>query len=478
MLYNVIKSEQPSNQPSVDHLPDSWGNKLFLRATNKLKQWEPELTSLAAIGISKKAAQLTTSQTVVTYPSINNLPIAKTDRLLPNTPPSGPATLYVHIPFCTGICTYCAYARSAPNNYQSKIDAYLKLLEQEAAILRKQLGNQRLKIDSIYLGGGTPTLLDPDQLTHLFDLLDSNFILSHTGEFTLEGSPETLTYDRIALSVSRGVNRISFGVESFDDDFLKDVGRRHTRAEVFETFGRIRANGIYDIDIDLIRGLPGYENQHLIGDLRAIAAAKPPSVTSYQYILKPGSLDAKRLERGWYSESDQLVGHQLFREGMSDLGYHWGVPSVDWFCLPEVQGLQHNHAKWSDDVTLYSLGQGAYGYVDGLAYVAHTSPTRYKESIKGDQLPIKAAIYLDDKERMYRSMVFGLKAGLSLSKYTKKHGIDPFDAPFAPRLKELIAAGGLRVAGDTIAFTQVGELFADWIMMQFFSPAQQTWKRS
>jgi len=247
--------------------------RLKERAESFLAQNQPAIDALGRLDVSFDDAMVKTSNIVVTYPPKQVLEDRTTENFhLPST--DKPKALYIHIPFCTGICNYCAFERTANSAGDPQIAKYVDLLSSESKLVRQSMGGKRIPVESIYIGGGTPTLLPPEQLEKLFDIIARDYELRAGSEYTLEGSPETLIEDgteKLKLAQQYSVNRVSIGIESFDDPTLKALNRRHDAEMAERVIHIIKNAGINNIDIDLIRGLPQSSADHIINNLQKAA---------------------------------------------------------------------------------------------------------------------------------------------------------------------------------------------------------------
>lgn len=475
-LKSMPKSEalplsRPSNNQGLD------ADYLIAEARNELENIRDPIEQLRQIGVTKELRQRNSSNIVVTYPTKFDLDRYDGGNVFSDLASrSTLRALYLHIPFCTGICTYCSFARSAASEDDPRISNYLKALGQESSLVRAMSGGQKIRVDSIYLGGGTPTLLTPQHLQQVLELIERDYELTPGGEFTLEGSPETITRPKIALAKLAGVNRVSFGVESFDDQVLKTIGRRHSHTDVIRALDDIRSAGIDNIDLDLIRGLPGYTPEMIVSDVNAVIASGVPSVTSYQYSLKPRSIDAARNRNGMAFDPDQqLLMHATFLKGMEVAGFTHGNPLVDVYVKePGKHGYSHNTHKWRDMCDLIGLGQGSYGYINGTQYINYEGPTLYEGAVGRGLLPIEKATALPEDEILRRKMIFGLKSSIDRIEFARQLGPDPLATSFRTTIEQLERAGGLEVTEGTIRLSKAGRYMADWIMMQFYS---ETYRR-
>ncbi len=442
-------------------------NSFIEYSRNRVQGLRADVDRLHALGITKDPKMgLKTSQITVTYPPTPSLtPIA--DNVDAYEDVSGRNTLYVHIPFCTGICTYCGYSRSAASDDDEKVTSYPASLEKEAALLSDKFDGHKIPVESIYIGGGTPTLLSVSDLDTVLQTIDRYFLLEQNGEYTLEGSPETMTTEKVRLAVPYGVNRVSIGAESFNDDILRTIRRRHNSKGIYVAVEKIRIGGIENIDIDLIRGLPGYTLDMMVDDLRGVSALGVPSVSSYQYTVKPRTLDAKRTPR-LLSEEELLQMHMLFTDGMARLGYT--QRPIDFFSVDRDHEFKHQLLKWSCQVNQLVLGIGCYGFVGNTQFTNTTNRRKYEESINNGKLPVEKLFVLSPEELARRDFLFALKTEVDIQDFQRRHNVNPFEANFSKDLEKLIENGAIETSEGTIKLTEVGSLFADWIQCEFYSP--------
>ncbi|PIN93364.1 hypothetical protein COU54_03405 [Candidatus Pacearchaeota archaeon CG10_big_fil_rev_8_21_14_0_10_31_24] len=441
---------------------------LIKYSKNRLEEFRSGIDRLHALGITKDPEMgLKTSQITVTYPPTQSL-IPVTDKVDVYEDVSGRNTLYVHIPFCTGICTYCGYSRSAASDGDEKVTSYQALLEKEATLLSEKFNGQKIPVESIYIGGGTPTLLSVSDLERMLQTVDRYFLLDQNGEYTLEGSPETMTSEKVKLSVSYGVNRASIGAESFNDNVLRIIHRRHNSRGVFEAVEKIRNGGIENIDIDLIRGLPSYTFDMVLDDLRGIRTLGVQSVSSYQYTVKPKTLDAKRKPE-LLSEEELLQMHILFVAGMDKIGYT--QRPIDFYNIDKNHEFKHQLLKWSCQVNQLVLGIGCYGFISNTQFTNTTNRRKYEELINNGKLPVEKSFVLSPEELIRRDFLFGLKTEVDVQGFHRRHNANLLDTYFSKDLERLIESGAIEVSYDSIRLTELGSLFADWIQCKFYSPS-------
>ncbi len=417
------------------------------------------LRKLSASGIVKDREMKASSAINVTYPPLKALPQVEGKMIFPDRENlKREISLYINLPFCTGKCIYCGFKIYA-NQDAGAVDRYLNALKKELGILfdKRELKDSVLK--SVYIGGGTPTYLSTSQLESLLCFLNKKFPLQGL-EFTVESSPETLSKEKIDLMLKHNVNRLSIGVQSFDDNTLKAINRRHDSRQAIDAFETARKRGFSNINIDLIRGLPHYSEEKIYSDLKAIEKLMPPSVTNYHLSVKPESaLKVQYAENPEIlpGEKKALLLHLMFLKGMGQLGYK--QEPVDWFALKADYDYKQQRQKWFQNTDLLGVGTCAYSYFNGWQYYNCFDLNQYLPALESGKLPISRGFSLDEKEKEHRKVIFGLKYSIENKKYNKE---------ISAKIRQLKKLGLLESNGK-IKLSLLGTLFADEVCRQFYS---------
>lgn len=249
---------------------------------------------------------------------------------------------YIHVPFCSGKCTYCAaYSR----RYAEQVcGRYLAALATEIGL--RVAAHGPLSLDTLYLGGGTPTVLSADALRNLFAILSQHVQLRPGAEVTVEGGPGTFDADKLEVLLNAGVNRVSVGAQSFDDGVLAAAGRRHTAADTLETAHMLRRGGVSNIGLDLIAGLPGCDAACWVDSLKQAAALNPAHVSVYALTVEEGTELHRRLQGGTGQTSDDatlLSALAMAEAHLADAGY--ARYELSNYARPGFQ-CRHNLAYW------------------------------------------------------------------------------------------------------------------------------------
>ena len=300
-----------------------------------------------------------------------------------------PTSAYVHIPFCTQICYYCDFSKVFIKN--QPVDSYLEHLLQEFHSYDIQ------KLRTLYIGGGTPTALSAPQLELLLDGLTKNLDLSVLEELTIEANPGDLDADKIAVLKNSAVNRVSLGVQTFDDKMLKKIGRSHLEKDIYENIDRLKLAGFDNISIDLIYALPGQTMDQVKENVAKAIALDIPHMSLYSLILENHTVFMNRMRRGKLPLPKEELEAEMFEYIISKLekaGFeHYEISN---FSKPGFES-RHNLMYW-DNAEYYGIGAGASGYVNGVRYKNH-GPIRHYLSfqflLRQRQFPSSHTIHKD-----------------------------------------------------------------------------------
>ncbi len=265
------------------------------------------------------------------------------------------AGLYVHIPFCSSFCIYCDfYSEVAPE----RVDAYLEVLGSEAQARSNEL---EVPPSTLYVGGGTPSLLSEKQFSKLCGVLRENFDLSRVEEFTIEANPDDITPEKLALWRSCGVNRLSIGVQSFCDAHLKWMRRRHDSAAAARAFSMARETGFGNISLDLIFGYAGLSQPEWEATINEALSLRPEHISCYQMMLEEGTPLTLMAEAGKYAEPPQeecAAQYSLLQQRLAEAGYV--QYEISNFAIPGFES-RHNSSYWSREPYL-GLGPAAHSF--------------------------------------------------------------------------------------------------------------------
>lgn len=321
------------------------------------------------------------------------------------------AGLYLHIPFCKRICAYCDFYRSADLR---RMDDLLQAMHRELEARRDYLGGEA--VTTRYFGGGTPSLCRPEDLARLLDHAAELFDCSHVEETTLEANPDDLSPDYLAALRRIGIDRLSIGIQSFDDGCLRLMNRRHNAAQALQAVADARAAGFDNLSLDLIFGVPGFGGDSLRRTLDRLLELRAPHVSAYHLTIEPATAFGRRAARGEFRPVDEEVSEAEFEfvhRTLTEAGYeHYEVSN---FALPGRRA-RHNAAYWHG-VKYLGIGPAAHSfdgverhwnvasvdrYIDGAPAEAErlSDVDRYNEFVM-TRLRTAEGIDLDELERRF-----------------------------------------------------------------------------
>ena len=369
-----------------------------------------------------------------------------------------PTSAYVHIPFCTQICYYCDFSKVFIKN--QPVDSYLEHLLQEFHSYDIQ------KLRTLYIGGGTPTALSAPQLEVLLDGLTKNLDLSVLEELTIEANPGDLDEEKIAVLKNSAVNRVSLGVQTFDDKMLKKIGRSHLEKDIYENIDRLKLAGFDNISIDLIYALPGQTMEQVKDNVAKAIALDIPHMSLYSLILENHTVFMNRMRRGKLPLPKEEVEAEMFEYIIAELeraGFeHYEISNFS------KSGFEsrHNLMYW-DNAEYYGIGAGASGYVNGVRYKNHGPIRHYLKAVEEGNARITEE-YLTLQEKMEEEMFLGLrkKSGVSMTRFEEKFG-QSFQELYGDIIKDLIQQGLMQVDGDHVRMTKRGLFLGDTVAERF-----------
>ncbi|WP_407944881.1 radical SAM family heme chaperone HemW [Paenibacillus cymbidii] len=358
---------------------------------------------------------------------------------------ASPEAVYIHIPFCTNKCHYCDF-----NSYVLKgqpVMDYLAALEREME--RTALVTPPGEIDTIFVGGGTPTVLLPEQMAVFLRMVETYFPnRSEAFEFTMEANPGTTDAEKLAAMKEGGVNRISFGVQSFDPSLLTAIGRIHDVDDVYRSIANARAAGFGNLSIDLMFGLPGQTVETLNRSIDAALALDLQHYSIYGLKVEENTLFHKLYQRNELplpSEDDEVEMYALIMRRLREAGY--GQYEISNFARPGCES-RHNITYWRNR-SYYGLGAGAHGYHGGERHVNIKGIQPYIDATQNG-LPRMEQFAVSREEAMEDFMMVGLRMldGVDAAEFARQFDGAALEEVFAPVLSSLTERG-LLVRSDS-----------------------------
>jgi len=389
-------------------------------------------------------------------------------------PAARPIGIYVHVPFCTAICNYCNFNRglydeALKTRYVEALIADIARSEDPAHndVDRTFRSGGDLRADTIYFGGGTPSLLDPSEVASIVRAIRDRFAVDSDREVTLETNPETV--DRRALERFReaGVNRLSFGVQSFQDAELKRLGRIHSADRARQAVVEARAAGFDNVSLDLMMWLPGQSVESWLRNVDALIAAEPDHASLYLLELYPNAPLKEEMARGGWSLAPDEDAAEMYLRAMERLE----AAGLEQYEISNVardgRRSRHNLKYWTDGDWL-AFGCGAHATLDGVRWKNVAGTSEYIDRVtSGMSVEIERRV-LTREERLEDALFTGLRlsAGLDAEAAGRRYGIDVFDK-YGEALRPFVDAGWLVREGGGLRLTRDGMLMANEVMAVF-----------
>lgn len=370
---------------------------------------------------------------------------------------------YIHIPFCEHICYYCDFNKVFLEG--QPVDEYIACLLKEMKLTLEK--NPIKKSPTLYVGGGTPTSLSAGQLDTLLRGINDLFPMETVTEFTVEANPGDLTLDKLQVMKDHSVNRLSMGVQTFDDVLLKKIGRKHTAKDVYDTMDFLEKADFQNVSIDLIYALPGQTLASFRDTLKRAIELDLPHYSLYSLILENKTMFMNWVRQGRLEMPDQEIEGQMFEEtmlAMHDTGkFQYEISN---FAKPGFES-QHNLVYWNNE-HYFGFGAGASGYLGKTRYKNFGPIQHYLKPLKNDQLPIYETEELSRNNQMEEEMFLGLrkKAGISKAHFAEKFGQE-LTAVYGNVLADLVGKQWLLETKDNVRLTEKGLLIGNEIFEKF-----------
>jgi oxygen-independent coproporphyrinogen-3 oxidase len=384
-------------------------------------------------------------------------------------PASTSTAIYIHVPWCRSICSYCDFDRQA--------HAFELIPEYVAALVDDIRRQPAVSIHSIFFGGGTPSLLSPIQIETILTACWSQFRPIQTVEVTLEANPCDLDAERVASYVAAGINRFSLGLQSFDDGLLRLLGRRHSAAQAAYAVHQARAGGAANLSFDLMYALPGQSPQHWRETLERALQLRPDHLSAYLLTIDKSVPLGRRVSRGRLSlpEDDKVV--EMYEDAQRLLGLagyeqyeisNWARPG---------RACRHNLTYWRDEPYL-GFGAGAASSFGGRRYKNSPDPAVYIRAVANRQ----AALVEDELSDLqiaaqdYVALSLRLREGLDLEQFASRFGTELIEAG-GRDLSDLLEAQILQLQGRRLRIGDEHLLISNEIILRLHQALQRDWDR-
>ncbi|NLN06001.1 MAG: radical SAM family heme chaperone HemW [Firmicutes bacterium] len=376
--------------------------------------------------------------------------------------------VYLHIPFCVAKCSYCDFL-SFPETDPAKHRSYLQALVRELELWGQKLRAAGCEAATLYLGGGTPTVLSAADLEWLLAACRRLLPLAQDVEWTVEANPCTLTQEKIGTLAAGGVNRISLGIQDLNEERLALLGRRHTAAQARQALLACK-DYFPSVSVDLMTALPGQTTTALLATLAAVCDLGPHHLSLYGLQLEEGTALQAMAEAGEISLPDEDAALAMFiaaREYLLKQGFvHYEIAN---YARPG-HCCRHNLTYWRN-LPYFGLGLGAHTFWEGKRLVNTCCLENYQRELAAGKLPVAEILPVSLRQEMEDTMMLGLRLreGVSLQGFRQRFGVD-LSLVFAPQLARLQELGLLVCDGQKVCLTAKGLPVANTVIAEFISP--------
>ncbi|MDW5327371.1 radical SAM family heme chaperone HemW [Plantactinospora sp. KLBMP9567] len=371
--------------------------------------------------------------------------------------------VYVHVPFCASRCGYCDFNTYTATELGGTAgrDGYADQVLAELRLAARVLADRPpARVDTVFVGGGTPTLLPPDDLARILDGIDRTWGLAADAEVTTEANPESVTRESLKELRAAGYTRISLGMQSAAPPVLAILDRRHTAGRATEAAQEAREVGFAHLNLDLIYGTPGERAEDFAASLQAVLAAGVDHVSAYALIVEDGTRLAARMRRGElaYPDDDVAADRYLAAEAaLSEAGFSWYEVS-NWARTPAA-ACRHNLLYWTGG-DWWGLGPGAHSHVGGVRWWNVKHPSSYAARLGAGQSPGQAREVLSARERRVEEVLLRLRLATGLPLTT----LDDAGRAGAARHRETGLLDGAAYDAGRAVLTLRGRLLADAVV--------------
>lgn len=370
---------------------------------------------------------------------------------------AGAAGLYIHVPFCRGKCPYCDFASGTDLEL---IPDWLMALDREMEMYR----DFAPRFDSLYFGGGTPSLLAPVQLAGLLERLKDLFKFAADTEITLEANPDDLTPQVLNRYRELGINRLSLGVQSFADRELNFLGRRHDASQALRALGWSREAGFDNLGLDLMYGLPGQTLEAWQKNLELALSFRPEHLSCYQLKVEEGTPLARRQAEGLFQALSEEMERTFFlftSRFLEEQGYlHYEISN---FARGPARQSRHNRKYW-DHTPYLGLGPAAHSYREDRRWWNHGSLEEYCRALNAGNAPMAGQEVLSGEEQRLEALYLGLRTLDGISLDLVQNGIHP-----EAGLREALQAGWGEIREGRFVLTREGMVLADRLAVKLMA---------
>lgn len=371
--------------------------------------------------------------------------------------------LYIHIPFCVKKCKYCDF-----NSFKLNIDEkkkYLSALEKEMELYKGEVEGK--SIDSIFLGGGTPSILNKEEIKILFENIKNNFNIKSSAEITMECNPGTLTLDKLKVMKECGVNRLSIGLQAVQNHHLEYIGRIHTYEEFEKNYFQAKEVGFENINVDLMYALPNQSKKDWIESLEKVVKLNPTHISAYSLILEENTELFNMYERKEFKLLDEDTDIEMYEHTINYLKEHgYNQYEISNYAKDGFE-CKHNILYWKCE-NYVGLGPSASGFLNETRYNNLCELDKYEEVIFSGKKPIEWEEELSIKDEIEESIFLGLRMndGIKFIDFYEKYNFD-FKKEYKNEIKKLKDLQLIDVDCTSIKLTQKGREISNSVFVEF-----------
>jgi oxygen-independent coproporphyrinogen III oxidase len=378
--------------------------------------------------------------------------------------------IYIHIPFCAHICPYCDFNTYAGQS--ERIPGYVQAVAREISLWAPKFDDRTA--GSIFIGGGTPSLLSPAQIQEVLAACRNSFDMAAHAEVTIEANPNNLDVEYCAGLLEAGVNRLSIGAQTLDRRGLRVLGRLHEADQVASAVRAARIAGFENLSLDLIYGWPGQTIEGWRSDLNLvlsgdIGGSPPDHLSLYGLIVEPGTPMADAVHRGILTPVDDDTSADFFELAAATLTRAgWLHYEIANWAVTSMTASRHNAVYWRNG-EYAGIGAGAHGHFQGHRTMNQPSPKRYIALLERGESPVTNVEQIEVVTAMGETMMLGLRLlndGVSAAGFEARHGVS-LENQFGPQISTLTATGLLEYDGKSVRLTPRGALVANSVCAEF-----------
>ena len=373
--------------------------------------------------------------------------------------------LYIHVPFCVQKCNYCDFNSFKIKGNDKK--EYLNAIEKEMKLYSDEFKNKQF--DSVFFGGGTPSILNIEELKRLVGSVFENFNIKKTAEVSMECNPGTINKEKLIHMKELGINRLSIGLQAIQNHHLKYIGRIHSYEEFEKNYLEAKEVGFDNINIDLMYALPNHKKEEWKESLDKIISLNPSHISAYSLILEEGTKLYEMYDNEEFSLLDEDTDIEMYNYTINKLkenGYNqYEISNYS----KEYKECKHNIIYWKCDNYL-GLGPGASGYIGDIRYNNISDLNEYNHKISQNIKPIEEETILSEKDKIEEFIFMGLRMneGISLKVFKERFNISIEDIYKEP-IEKLIDSKLLELDKDNLKLTQKGREISNTVFIEFIN---------